>query len=256
LGGFNAHAANILTAIYLATGQDPAQNVESSMCITLMESTGPNNDDLRISCSMPCIEVGTIGGGTSLAPQAACLDLLGCRGPHPSSPGKNSQRLARIIVACVMAGELSLCSALAAGHLVKSHISLNRKKKQPGTPLNTPTASPTLRPHNTSISTSTLPPPPTFPSSSPFSSDPASSLPSNLPLLPESIDSNAKRLNDNNIIARPAALQVALENLIMESSASISTSPDPNSNPNPNSNSTLKSKSNSRRRSVSHAPTN
>lgn len=37
IGGFNAHAANILTAIYLATGQDPAQNVESSNCITLME---------------------------------------------------------------------------------------------------------------------------------------------------------------------------------------------------------------------------
>jgi hydroxymethylglutaryl-CoA reductase (NADPH) len=37
IGGFNAHAANILTAIFLATGQDPAQNVESSNCITLME---------------------------------------------------------------------------------------------------------------------------------------------------------------------------------------------------------------------------
>jgi hydroxymethylglutaryl-CoA reductase (NADPH) len=37
IGGFNAHAANILTAIFLATGQDPAQNVESSMCMTLME---------------------------------------------------------------------------------------------------------------------------------------------------------------------------------------------------------------------------
>ena len=37
IGGFNAHAANILTAVFLATGQDPAQNVESSMCMTLME---------------------------------------------------------------------------------------------------------------------------------------------------------------------------------------------------------------------------
>lgn len=37
IGGFNAHAANILTAIFLATGQDPAQNVESSNCMTLME---------------------------------------------------------------------------------------------------------------------------------------------------------------------------------------------------------------------------
>ena len=36
IGGFNAHAANIVTAMFLATGQDPAQNVESSQCITLM----------------------------------------------------------------------------------------------------------------------------------------------------------------------------------------------------------------------------
>lgn len=36
IGGFNAHAANIVTALYLATGQDPAQNVESSNCITVM----------------------------------------------------------------------------------------------------------------------------------------------------------------------------------------------------------------------------
>ncbi|KAJ2741426.1 3-hydroxy-3-methylglutaryl-coenzyme A (HMG-CoA) reductase isozyme [Coemansia sp. BCRC 34301] len=136
MGGFNAHAANTLTAIYLATGQDPAQNVESSTCITLME---PANDgkDLRISCTMPSIEVGTIGGGTTLPPQAACLDVLGCRGPHRELPGANAQRLARIICAAVMAGELSLCAALASGDLVKSHIALNRAPAPP-TPANTP----------------------------------------------------------------------------------------------------------------------
>lgn len=37
VGGFNAHAANIVTALFLATGQDPAQNVESSNCITVMK---------------------------------------------------------------------------------------------------------------------------------------------------------------------------------------------------------------------------
>ncbi|KAJ1727963.1 3-hydroxy-3-methylglutaryl-coenzyme A (HMG-CoA) reductase isozyme, partial [Coemansia sp. Benny D160-2] len=135
IGGFNAHAANTLTAVYLATGQDPAQNVESSSCITLME---PANDgaDLRISCTMPSIEVGTVGGGTILPPQAACLELLGCRGPHPSTPGANAQRLARIVCASVMAGELSLCAALASGDLVRSHIALNRAA--PPTPANTP----------------------------------------------------------------------------------------------------------------------
>jgi len=75
---------------------------------------------------MPCIEVGTIGGGTILEPQAAMLDLLGVRGPHPTSPGANARQLARIIAAAVLAGELSLCSALAAGHLVSAHMSHNR----------------------------------------------------------------------------------------------------------------------------------
>ncbi|KAI9222537.1 hydroxymethylglutaryl-coenzyme A reductase-domain-containing protein [Blastocladiella britannica] len=135
IGGFNAHAANILTAVYLATGQDPAQNVESSQCITLMEPI-PSLDedadhddayDLLVSVTMPCIEVGTVGGGTSLAPQAAMLEMLGCRGAHPTSPGANAQRLARIVAAAVMAGELSLLAALAAGHLVKSHMQHNRK---------------------------------------------------------------------------------------------------------------------------------
>lgn len=56
LGGFNAHASNIVTAIFIATGQDPAQNVESSHCLTMLE---PTNDgrDLHISVTMPSIEV-------------------------------------------------------------------------------------------------------------------------------------------------------------------------------------------------------
>lgn len=131
IGGFNAHAANILTAMYLACGQDPAQNVESSNCMTLME---PINDgeDLLISCSMPSVEVGTVGGGTILSPQRAMLDMLGVAGAHATSPGANAQRLARIIVAAVMAGELSLMSALAAGHLIQAHMKHNRST--PATP--------------------------------------------------------------------------------------------------------------------------
>ena len=58
LGGFNAHAANIITAVYIATGQDAAQNVGSSNCITLMEPWGKDGEDLYISCTMPGIEVG------------------------------------------------------------------------------------------------------------------------------------------------------------------------------------------------------
>ncbi|KAG8692876.1 3-hydroxy-3-methylglutaryl-coenzyme A (HMG-CoA) reductase isozyme [Ceratobasidium sp. 394] len=132
IGGFNAHAANILTAMFLATGQDPAQNVESSMCMTLMEAVN-GGEDLLITCSMPSIECGTVGGGTILEPQGAMLDMLGLRGAHPTSPGHNARRLARVICAAVMAGELSLMSALAAGHLIKAHMAHNRSA--PATPL-------------------------------------------------------------------------------------------------------------------------
>ena len=75
---------------------------------------------------MPSIEVGTIGGGTILEPQAAMLEMLGVRGAHMTNPGANAQQLAKIVAAGVLAGELSLCSALAAGHLVKAHMAHNR----------------------------------------------------------------------------------------------------------------------------------
>eukprot|EP01133_Synstelium_polycarpum_P007387 gene7387-8622_t len=126
IGGFNAHASNIVTALYIATGQDPAQNVESSNCITLMEPMN-NGADLYISVTMPSIEVGTVGGGTHLPAQSACLDLLKVRGANVERPGANSEQLARVVAGAVMAGELSLMSALAAGHLVRSHLKHNRK---------------------------------------------------------------------------------------------------------------------------------
>ncbi|SPO24543.1 probable 3-hydroxy-3-methylglutaryl-coenzyme A reductase [Ustilago trichophora] len=133
VGGFNAHAANILTAIYIATGQDPAQNVESSNCITLMEAIN-DDQDLLITVSMPSIEVGTVGGGTVLPPQRSMLEMMGIAGAHSSTPGANAQRLARIIAASVMAGELSLMGALCAGHLIQAHMKHNRSvPSTPGT---------------------------------------------------------------------------------------------------------------------------
>ncbi|KAG5513641.1 hypothetical protein PMAC_000679 [Pneumocystis sp. 'macacae'] len=136
VGGFNAHAANIVAALFIALGQDPAQVVESANCITLMKkyiyflkifiNINSTNGNLLITVSMPSIEVGTIGGGTILEPQGALLDLLGVRGPHPTSPGDNAKRLARIVAAAVLAGELS--------HLVRSHMQYNRST------LNTPTS--------------------------------------------------------------------------------------------------------------------
>ncbi|KAF5955856.1 hypothetical protein HYC85_008712 [Camellia sinensis] len=128
LGGFNAHAANIVSAIFIATGQDPAQNIESSHCITMMEAVN-DGKDLHISVTMPSIEVGTVGGGTQLASQSACLNLLGVKGASKESPGSNSRLLATIVAGSVLAGELSLMSAIAAGQLVKSHMKYNRSSK-------------------------------------------------------------------------------------------------------------------------------
>ncbi|XP_058751538.1 3-hydroxy-3-methylglutaryl coenzyme A reductase 2-B-like isoform X2 [Vicia villosa] len=118
LGGFNAHASNIVSAIYLATGQDPAQNVDYH-----------DGKDLHISVTMPSIEVGTVGGGTQLASQSACLNLLGVEGASKDSPGANSRLLATIVAGSVLAGELSLMSAIAAGQLAKSHMKYNRSSK-------------------------------------------------------------------------------------------------------------------------------
>lgn len=131
IGGFNAHAANIVSAVFLATGQDIAQNVESSNCITLLEEV--EGDFLHASVTMPSIEVGTVGGGTGLEAQAACLDIIGVKGPSqpPKAPGANAQQLARVVAATVLAGELSLLAALAANHLVRSHMQHNRKPSIP-----------------------------------------------------------------------------------------------------------------------------
>ena len=126
IGGNNAHAANMVTAIFIATGQDPAQNITSSNCSTNMELHGENCNDLYITCTMPSLEVGTVGGGTVLPGQSACLDVLGVRGAHQTQPAENSKQLARIICATVMAGEISLMAALVNSDLVKSHMKHNR----------------------------------------------------------------------------------------------------------------------------------
>ncbi|PWA68387.1 3-hydroxy-3-methylglutaryl-coenzyme A reductase [Artemisia annua] len=128
LGGFNAHASNIVSAVFIATGQDPAQNIESSHCITMMETVNGGRD-LHVSVTMPSIEVGTVGGGTQLASQSACLNLLGVKGANKDSPGSNARQLAKVVAGAVLAGELSLMSAISAGQLVKSHMKYNRSNK-------------------------------------------------------------------------------------------------------------------------------
>lgn len=115
--GFNAHAANMVAALYIATGQDPAQVVEGSLTMTTCESVDGN---LYISVRMPSVEVGTVGGGTRLPCQSEALKMMKCLGE-----GKSSM-LAEIVAATVLAGELSTLGAQAAGHLGKAHKELGR----------------------------------------------------------------------------------------------------------------------------------
>jgi hydroxymethylglutaryl-CoA reductase (NADPH) len=121
--GFNAHAANIIAAIYIACGQDAAHVVEGSTAITTMELT--QYGDLYCSVTLPALPVGTVGGGTNLATQAECLQLLGVKGSGDPA-GSNSKALAEIVACAVLAGELSLIGAQAAGHLAKAHAELGR----------------------------------------------------------------------------------------------------------------------------------
>lgn len=115
--GFNAHAANMIAAVYIATGQDPAQVVEASMCMTSCENV---DGDLYIAVRMPSVEVGTVGGGTRLPSQSAALEMIDCLGE-----GK-SRKLAEIVAVSVLAGELSTLGAQAAGQLGKAHKELGR----------------------------------------------------------------------------------------------------------------------------------
>ena len=69
--------------------QDPAQTVGSSNCITQMEASGPGGEDLYISCTMPSIELGTVGGGTNLPPQQACLQVRGPGGRRRAPGGRD-----------------------------------------------------------------------------------------------------------------------------------------------------------------------
>lgn len=121
--GFNAHAANIIAAIFLACGQDAAHVVEGSTTITMMELT--EFKELYCSVTLPALPVGTVGGGTGLGTQMECLKLLKVTDTG-NIPGSNAKKFAEIIASAVLAGEISLIAAQAAGHLARAHAQLGR----------------------------------------------------------------------------------------------------------------------------------
>jgi hydroxymethylglutaryl-CoA reductase (NADPH) len=127
VGGFlagssynGAHAANGLTAIFIATGQDAANISESHAGITYARLL--DNGDYYWSVTLTSLIVATYGGGTGLATQRECLELLGCYGN-----GK-ARKFAEICAATVLAGDTSLTAAILAGHWVASHEQLGRNR--------------------------------------------------------------------------------------------------------------------------------
>src|SRR5947209_6344221 len=120
LGGFmsgvnnnGAHSANGITAVFIATGQDAANLAESSAAF-VHAGLRPNGD-YYYSVTIPSLIVATYGGGTGLATQRECLEMLGCYGKD------KVRKLTEIVAATVLCGELSLGSAIVAEEWVEAH---------------------------------------------------------------------------------------------------------------------------------------
>lgn len=114
------HSANGITAVFIATGQDVANVAESSAAYGFSELLP--NGDFYASITLPSLIIATYGGGTGLATQRECLELLGCYGQG------GVYKLAEIIAATVLAGELSLGSAVVAEEWVQAHDDLGRNR--------------------------------------------------------------------------------------------------------------------------------
>ncbi len=119
--GFNAQFANVLAALFIATGQDPGHVAECAIGMTTAEVTP--SGDVYVSIYLPDVMVGTVGGGTGLATQKEALSLLGVSG---GNDGKNAETFAGIVGGAVLAGEISLLASLSVGSLARAHQKLGR----------------------------------------------------------------------------------------------------------------------------------
>ena len=114
------HPANGIASVFIATGQDEANVAESHASLVYAEITPAG--DYYYSVTLPSLIVATYGGGTGLATQRECLEVLDCYGA-----GK-ARKLAEIIAATVLCGELSLGAAVVAEEWVSSHDDLGRNR--------------------------------------------------------------------------------------------------------------------------------
>ncbi|MEO8504505.1 MAG: hydroxymethylglutaryl-CoA reductase [Acidobacteriota bacterium] len=118
----NAHFANGLAALYIACGQDVANITNAAVGLLQFEVTAEG--DLFASVTLPSLTLGTVGGGTSQGTAHACLEMMGCVGT-----GK-ARKLAEITAAYLLAGEISLMAAIAAGGLVGAHEAYGRNRPE------------------------------------------------------------------------------------------------------------------------------
>ena len=114
------HSPNGITAMFIATGQDVANVSESSAAILYAEHT--DDDDLYMSITIPSLIVATYGGGVGLATQRECLEMMDCYGKD------RVHKLAEIIAGVVLAGEISLASAISSNDWVSSHEKFGRNR--------------------------------------------------------------------------------------------------------------------------------
>jgi hydroxymethylglutaryl-CoA reductase (NADPH) len=127
--GYNAQFANVLAALFIATGQDLAHVVEGSMGLTHFEER--EGGAAYASVTLPDLPVAAVGGGTGLATQREALQILGVVA-DAARPGAAARRLAAIAGAVVLAGELSLMSAFTSNDLARAHERLGRSKVDDG----------------------------------------------------------------------------------------------------------------------------
>lgn len=120
--GVQGHYANGLAALYLACGQDVACVAESAVGVTRFEVV--QDEALYASVTLPNLIVGTVGGGTGLPCQRACLELLGLAGTG------QAQALAEVCAGLALAGELSITAALSSGDFARAHHRLARGKQK------------------------------------------------------------------------------------------------------------------------------
>jgi hydroxymethylglutaryl-CoA reductase (NADPH) len=115
-----AHSANGIAAMFIATGQDVANVAESHAGLNYGELL--DNGDFYWSVTLPAMICATYGGGTGLPTQRECLEMMDCYGA-----GK-ADKLAEIIAAVVLAGDVSLSSAILAHEWVSSHEMMGRNR--------------------------------------------------------------------------------------------------------------------------------